>query len=52
MVAPLLRHYPKISLEIVDEPLLVDIVSAGFDAGVRYEETLAKDMVAVSLSPA
>ena len=29
----------------------VDIVAAGFDAGVRYEEHLAKDMIAVSLGP-
>jgi DNA-binding transcriptional LysR family regulator len=52
MVAPFLQRYPKVSLEIVDEPLLVDIVSAGFDAGVRYEERLAKDMVAMSLGSA
>jgi DNA-binding transcriptional LysR family regulator len=51
MVAPFLKRFPKVSLEIVDEPLLVDIVAAGFDAGVRYEEHLAKDMVAVSLGP-
>lgn len=51
MIAPFLLRYPKITLELVDEPLLVDIVAAGFDAGVRYEEHLAKDMVAVSLGP-
>lgn len=51
MIAPFLRRYPKITLEIVDEPLLIDIVEAGFDAGVRYEEHLAKDMVAISLGP-
>jgi DNA-binding transcriptional LysR family regulator len=51
LVAPFLARYPKVSLEIVDEPLLVDIVAAGFDAGVRYEESLAKDVVAVSLGP-
>jgi DNA-binding transcriptional LysR family regulator len=51
MIAPFLKRYPKITLEIVDEPLLIDIVEAGFDAGVRYEEHLAKDMIAVSLGP-
>ncbi|HEY2685616.1 MAG TPA: LysR family transcriptional regulator [Steroidobacteraceae bacterium] len=50
MIAPFLSRHPKVSLEIVDDPLMVDIVSAGFDAGVRYEEHLAKDMVALSLS--
>ncbi len=51
MVAPFLTRYPKITLEIVDESSLIDIVDAGFDAGVRYEEHLAQDMVAVSLGP-
>jgi DNA-binding transcriptional LysR family regulator len=34
----------------VSESGFVDIVSAGFDAGVRYGEHLAQDMVAVPLS--
>jgi DNA-binding transcriptional LysR family regulator len=51
MVAAFLKRYPKITLEIADDPLLIDIVESGFDAGVRYEEHLAKDMVAISLGP-
>jgi DNA-binding transcriptional LysR family regulator len=51
MIPPFLARYPEITLEIVDDPSLVDIVSAGFDAGIRYEENLAKDMVAISLGP-
>jgi DNA-binding transcriptional LysR family regulator len=51
MVAPFLARYPEISLEIVSESSLIDIVSAGFDAGIRYEETLAQDMVAIPLGP-
>ncbi len=51
MVVPFLKRYPKITLEIADDSLLIDIVEAGFDAGVRYEEHLAKDMVAISLGP-
>ena len=39
----------KIDLEIVGESAFVDIVAAGFDAGVRYGEHLAQDMIAVSL---
>src|SRR5882724_3383897 len=52
MVAPFLRQYPKVDLEIVAESSLIDIVDAGFDAGVRYGEHLAQDMIAVSLGPA
>jgi DNA-binding transcriptional LysR family regulator len=51
MVAPFLRQYPKVDLEIVAETSLIDIVDAGFDAGVRYGEHLAQDMIAVSLGP-
>jgi DNA-binding transcriptional LysR family regulator len=49
MVAPFLKAHPRIDLEIVAESSFVDIVSAGFDAGVRYGEHLAQDMIAVSL---
>jgi DNA-binding transcriptional LysR family regulator len=49
MVAPFLRAFPQIDMEIVAESSFVDIVDAGFDAGVRYGEHLAQDMVAVSL---
>jgi DNA-binding transcriptional LysR family regulator len=49
MVAPFLKTYPQIDLEIVTDSGFVDIVAAGFDAGVRYGEHLAQDMIAVSL---
>ncbi|MGJ4880488.1 LysR family transcriptional regulator [Bradyrhizobium sp. HKCCYLRH3097] len=49
MVAPFLQAYPLIELEIVADSGFVDIVQAGFDAGVRYGEHLAQDMIAVPL---
>jgi DNA-binding transcriptional LysR family regulator len=51
MVAPFLKAYPQIELEIVSDSSFVDIVADGFDAGVRYGEHLAQDMIAVSLGP-
>jgi DNA-binding transcriptional LysR family regulator len=51
MVAPFIEAYPQIDLEIIAESSFVDIVAQGFDAGVRYGEHLAQDMIAVSLSP-
>jgi DNA-binding transcriptional LysR family regulator len=51
MITPFLKRFPGIRLEIVDDPALIDIVAEGFDAGVRYEENLARDMVAISLGP-
>ncbi|MGJ4941137.1 LysR family transcriptional regulator [Bradyrhizobium sp. HKCCYLS1011] len=49
MVAPFLAAHPRIELEIVADSGFVDIVRAGFDAGIRYGEHLAQDMIAVSL---
>jgi DNA-binding transcriptional LysR family regulator len=51
MLAPVvfeyLRRYPQMSVEIVTEDRLIDIVSDGFDAGVRLQENVPKDMIAV-----
>ncbi|MEA3177325.1 MAG: hypothetical protein QOI59_848 [Gammaproteobacteria bacterium] len=51
MIGPFLQRFPGIRLEVVDTSNLIDIVAEGFDAGVRYEENLARDMIAVSLGP-
>jgi DNA-binding transcriptional LysR family regulator len=51
MVAPFLQQFPRVELEIVADSGFIDIVDAGFDAGVRYGEHLAQDMIAVSLGP-
>jgi DNA-binding transcriptional LysR family regulator len=51
MIAAFLARYPAITLELIVETSLVDIVAAGFDAGVRFEEHLAQDMIAVPLGP-
>jgi DNA-binding transcriptional LysR family regulator len=50
MVAPFLKRHPAIELDIAVESSLIDIVAGGFDAGVRYEEHLAKDMIALPLA--
>lgn len=42
---------PGIRVEVEIEDALVDIVAAGFDAGIRFGETLDKDMVAVRVGP-
>ncbi|AYD00096.1 LysR family transcriptional regulator [Neorhizobium sp. NCHU2750] len=51
VVARFLARHPRISIEIVIDNDLVDMVSEGFDAGVRFGETLAQDMIAVPLGP-
>lgn len=42
-----LQRYPQVSLDLVTEGKLVDIVAEGFDAGIRLGEAVPQDMVAV-----
>lgn len=46
----ILRH-PAVRLEIEVEDRLVDITAAGCDAGIRYGEHLAQDVIAVPVGP-
>lgn len=50
-LARLLPDYPDIRVEIVVDYGMVDIVSEGFDAGVRLGEQVAKDMIALRIGP-
>jgi len=50
-VEPFLRAWPEVNLEIFTDNSLADIVSGRFDAGVRLGEQVAKDMIAVRISP-
>jgi DNA-binding transcriptional LysR family regulator len=51
LVTRFLAAYPGISVEIAIDNALVDMVSEGFDAGIRLGETLAQDMIAVPIGP-
>lgn len=50
-LAPLLREYADIKVEIIIDYGLADIVAQRFDAGVRSGEQVAKDMIAVRIGP-
>jgi DNA-binding transcriptional LysR family regulator len=50
-LAKFLPHYPDIKVEIVVDYGLTDIVTERFDAGVRLGEQVAKDMIAIRVSP-
>lgn len=43
--------YPDVELDITTDDGRVDLVSAGFDAGIQFGEYIAQDMVAVRVSP-
>ncbi|KEA50976.1 LysR family transcriptional regulator [Mangrovibacter sp. MFB070] len=51
IIPAFLARYPEIDVDIIAESNLVDIFSAGCDAGIRYEESLAQDMIAVPFGP-
>ena len=50
-LAKILRSHPDIHIEVIVDYGLRDIVAEGYDAGIRLGEQVAKDMVAVRISP-
>lgn len=51
LVPPFLAAYPDIRLDVVVEEGFVDVLAAGCDAGIRYEERLEQDMIALPIGP-
>jgi DNA-binding transcriptional LysR family regulator len=51
LVDRFLAEHPGVRIEFVVEDRLVDAVAAGCDAGIRYGEHLAQDMIAVPIGP-
>jgi DNA-binding transcriptional LysR family regulator len=50
-LAKLLPDYPGLKVEVINDYRLTDIVSEGFDAGVRLGEQVDQDMIAVRIGP-
>lgn len=50
VIALMRRRHPGVTVEAHIDNALTDIVAAGFDAGVRVGEMIARDMVAVRLT--
>ena len=51
VIAAMAERYPEVEVEIFSDERLTDIVSEGFDAGIRIGEMIAQDMVAIRLTP-
>lgn len=49
LVSRFLLDHPGMRVEVISDDAFVDIVADGFDAGVRFGESLQQDMVAVPL---
>lgn len=46
------RRFPEVTVDVVVEGRLIDIVGGGFDAGLRLVESIPKDMIAVAIGDA
>lgn len=51
IVESFLKAHPGIALEVTTDDSFIDVLAAGFDAGVRYDERLEQDMIAVPIGP-
>ncbi|MEK6355899.1 MAG: LysR family transcriptional regulator [Burkholderia cenocepacia] len=51
IVPRFLEAYPDIRLEVTADENFVDVLAAGCDAGIRYDERLEQDMIAVPIGP-
>lgn len=51
LVIEFLRRFPDVHIDLVTEGNFVDIVAEGFDFGVRSENRVPTDMIAIPLGP-
>lgn len=51
ILSEFLRTYPDVNVEIALDNTLVDIVTPGFDAGIRFGHLVEKDMVGIPVGP-
>lgn len=51
IIPPFLKAFPDIRMEVTVEDGFVDVLAAGCDAGIRYDERLEQNMIAVPIGP-
>jgi DNA-binding transcriptional LysR family regulator len=51
IVSAFLKAHPGVTIEVTAQDTFIDIIAAGFDAGIRYEERLERDMIATPIGP-
>jgi DNA-binding transcriptional LysR family regulator len=49
LILEYLKLYPEMRVDLVTEGRLIDIVVDGFDAGIRIQEAVPRDMIAVPI---
>ncbi|WP_109481134.1 LysR family transcriptional regulator [Paraburkholderia sp. C35] len=51
LMSRFLAAHPGITVEVESNDTFIDILAAGFDAGIRYDERLERDMIAIPIGP-
>ena len=51
MIGRFLTLYPGVTLEVIANDTFIDVFAAGFDAGIRYDESVERDMIRVPIGP-
>ena len=51
ILARFTARYSEIRIDVTADDTFVDILAGGFDAGIRYDERLEQDMIAVPIGP-
>jgi DNA-binding transcriptional LysR family regulator len=51
ILARFTMRFPEIRVDVTADDSFVDILAGGFDAGIRYDERLEQDMIAVPIGP-
>jgi DNA-binding transcriptional LysR family regulator len=51
IICGFLAAHPGVTLEVSANDSFIDVLAAGFDAGIRYEERIERDMIAVPIGP-
>lgn len=51
MILSFMARYPEISVDVVTDGRLIDIVANGYDAGLRFAEAVPQDMVSIPVGP-
>ncbi|WP_375287094.1 LysR family transcriptional regulator [Sphingomonas sp.] len=51
LIAEFLTLYPAITVEVVAQSELLDVLAAEFDAGIRYYDKVPADMVGIPIGP-
>jgi DNA-binding transcriptional LysR family regulator len=51
LLSRFLAAHPGITVDVGTNDTFIDILAAGYDAGIRYDERLERDMIAVPIGP-